>query len=318
MKFILLVIFMILILISASVVIITIYKSNKSKKNTINKLNALNVELKTNKEELTVINEELAAQREELYDKNKQLNEIIKQLKDTQSKLLYSEKLASIGILARGAAHEINNPLNFITGGVHFIKNNLKNNSNEKLNTALMMIDEGVRRIEKIIKGLSTFTQNEESVLKKTDVNDIIENTLRFVNFKIHSDIIINKNFNTIPIMLYYPDKLHVAFLNIISNAIDAVSECKSKKEISITTNYISNNDNNFIEIIIYNTGEHINEKSINRIFDPFFTTKAPNKGSGLGLTIAYNLIQEHNGDIYVKNKDAGGVEFIITIPEKL
>jgi signal transduction histidine kinase len=307
-----LVVFMFMFLFSTLIIIRIISKSNKTKKRTIAELNSLNADLKTHKEGLIIINEELAAQREKLYDKNKQLNNIVKQLKQTQSKLLYSEKLASIGILARGAAHEINNPLNFIVGGLHFFKN-LKNN-NEQLETAYIMISEGVTRIEKIVKGLSTFTQKEESILKKADINGIIENTLQFVNFKIHNNIIVNKTLTVIPVIYCYPDKLHVVFLNIIANAIDATIETEDKKEINISTKYIQDNGGNFIEIIIYNTGEKIGEKNINRIFDPFFTTKASNKGSGLGLTIAYNFIQDHNGEIYVKNKDLG-TEFTITIP---
>jgi len=306
--------FLIFIIISSIAIIILSIRSNKIKQNAIKELNILNADLKNHREELTVINEEITAQKEELFDKNDELESIIQKLKETQTQLLHSEKLASIGILASGAAHEINNPLNFISGGMRLLEEKLDKKSKDKVNQPYNMIKEGVKRIAKIVNGLNTFVQIKDSQLHTLQLNDIIESTLQFVNYKISPDIKVLMNLNDIPEIKCYPDKLHVIFLNILSNSLDAVNESKKQKVITITSSLIKNLDNNYAQICFTNTGKHIANEKLKNIFDPFFTTKAPNKGSGMGLTIAYNLVQEHKGKIYVENIEEG-VKFTIEIP---
>ncbi len=306
--------FLTFIVTSFIVIIILIIKSNRIKQNAIKELNILNADLKNHKEELIVINEELTAQREELYDKNHELESIIQKLKETQTQLLHSEKLASIGILARGAAHEIKNPLNYISGGLRLLEENLDRQNKDKISQPYEMINEGVKRIVKIVNGLNTFVQIKDSQLYSLQINTIIESTLQFVNYKIDSDVNVSLQLNDIPDIKCYPDKLHVIFLNILSNSLDAVKESKKKKNITITSNLLKSSNANYVQICFSNTGNHIANEKLKKIFDPFFTTKDPNKGTGMGLTVAYNLVKEHKGKIYVENIEEG-VKFIIELP---
>lgn len=278
-------------------------------------------------QDLKTLNEELQATNEELYDKNdiivsqnEELKTTLKHLKETQAKLVQAEKMASLGTLTAGVAHEINNPLNFINGGLNVLlelqKTLLKDcqlteETTAALNYAVEAVKEGLERSMNIVSALMTFSFQGKSTLVEIDIHPIIENTLIFLKPKIKDKIKILKNFNLSDAMKVYPDKMHQILLNILDNAIFAtINQDSYPKKIFINT--IANQTSAIIQII--NTGAGIPEENLNQLFDPFFTTKEPGLGTGLGLFICYTLMEEHNGTISVENID-GGVCFNLEFP---
>ena len=256
----------------------------------------------------------------EILEYNEELNAIIEELKSTQQYLIQSEKMASLGTLTAGVAHEINNPLNFINGGIQIIsdahneiKHCLSGDLKESCDEAIGMVNEGTRRATNIVKALMTFSYRGTPVLKNADINDIIDNTILFLKLKTTPDLKIIKTYQLKKKVPVYMDKIHQVIMNILDNAIYAVNQNEHmEKRIGISTRL----DDNHVVITISNNGPGIPEEHLNQIFDPFFTTKPPDQGAGLGLSICYTLISEHEGSIHVRNDDEG-VSFIIEIPVK-
>ena len=251
------------------------------------------------------------------------MNSKIEELKTAEQHLVQSEKMASLGTLTAGIAHEINNPLNFVSGGLQLIssiENELTNNINdevkEKFREAVSIVETGLNQADHIISSLRTFSFKGSSKLTKSNFSEIIESTLLFLRSKINGDISIIKDFQLIQEIPVYPDKLHQIILNLIDNAIYILNQLPEDfdKKIYIKTFLGKDNFDIFGVIEILNTGPNIPEENINKLFDPFFTTKEPGKGTGLGLSICYTLINEHNGSIVVNNTKEG-VLFKIKIP---
>lgn len=289
----------------------------KNKKNKL--LNVANLELKEQKEELVTLNEEISSQREELFDKNTELVSTLEQLKETQTKLIHADKMASIGTLAAGIAHEINNPLNFIVGGleiidIHKTKTCFENTDEMKL--ALNMITEGAERSTNIIKSLLSYTNKSKSELKLADVNEILDYSLNVLKYEISNDVSIEKIYTESFKLNCFKDKILQVFISIIKNSIDSLKEAgfNGSKVVKIETKYEIESDKKWGLIIVSNSGPHISDEILPQIFDPFFTTKNPDDGTGLGLTTSYNIIKEHKGSIIVKN-NSKGVETSIRIP---
>jgi len=263
-------------------------------------------------------NQKILAQSKAMQEKNNELGSVIDELKATQQHLVQSEKMASLGTLTAGIAHEINNPLNFISGGLSIIEEICREslgteerNIEERRSRALKMAFEGLERATGIVKALMTFSRKGPSKKMDTDLNEIIDNTLLFLNSKITKDIEVRKDYRlTVPVPVY-PEKMHQVIMNIIDNAIHAVKNLRgSEKLIIIST---SSQDGKAI-LTIANNGPSINEAILNQLFDPFFTTKDPGEGTGLGLSICYSLISDHKGSIRAENQK-GRVAFIIEIP---
>jgi signal transduction histidine kinase len=290
----------------------------------------------------------LAFQRYRFKQKtNKQLQEVnddlqsaLQNLKDTQKKLVQSEKLASLGQLTAGVAHEINNPINFVSASINPLKrnfddvrkllesyNHLLSESNKKNSAELLKkdfdveqnllesdnllqgIEEGSRRTAEIVKGLRNFSRLDAEEMKKVNIHEGIESTLPLLQSKLsQQNIEVIKSFGNIPRIDGYPGQLNQVFMNVLTNAIDAIG---TKGKIFITTS----KENNFVKISVRDTGTGMSEEVKQKIFDPFFTTKEVGKGTGLGLSISYGIIEKHNGRIEVKSEVGKGTEFIILLP---
>lgn len=305
-----------LIFLLMAITLIVIFQSNRQKNQSIATLNELNIELKAHKEEMTALNEELSMNQEELYEKNTHLETTISQLKLAQNQLLQSEKMASMGILVRGIAHELVNPLNFVNGGIAILQDIQSENPHlaEKTQFPIDMMNEGIIRAVTIVQQLSSFVDQGNSEPQFINLNQIIKNTLVFLNYKIDLETKLIEDFAEIKEFKSYPDKIHAIFFQLITNAIDASKTLKTDKVIKVTTAIIGQQQGSFASIKVYNSGDPIPETILPKIFDPFFTTKDARQGSGMGLTVAFNLIKELKGNIEVMNVDKG-VEFIVSFP---
>jgi len=246
----------------------------------------------------------------------KRLKGNFEKLKDTQQSLIQAEKMASIGILASGVAHEINNPISGMKNCVSRIK---RDPTNYKQNEQYMeLIDEAVVKIEGVVKGLLNFGRKQDIEFAEVNLIKIIESAILLASYKLQK--------NEIKIVRKYPEQscwlrassnhLEQVFLNLILNSTDAIIE-KSKEipelEGEILIEILP--DSKYITVIVRDNGKGIPDNIRDSIFDPFFTSKEVGKGTGLGLSISYNLIKEHGGTIAFKSVNPYGSEFGVTLP---
>lgn len=247
--------------------------------------------------------------RNALMVKNKKLGESMKQLQETTHKLVQSEKMASLGMLSAGVAHEINNPLNFIKGGIEILEDGLKEEQELKFEAApsIHVIKEGLKRATVIVNSLNHFNRNSESMNEQCNINQILNNSLVVLQPKLkYKGEVVTELDKEDLVIAGNEGKLHQAFLNIISNAEQAIS-----RDGTITIKSKKKKDR--IEVEISDNGEGISEENLLKISDPFFTTKPAGKGTGLGLSITYGIIEQHYGNIKVTSKVGKGTKFLIT-----
>ena len=270
--------------------------------------------VKERTEELAAANKDLKATNAELRSQREQLQHTLKKLEEAQGQLIETEKMASLGILTAGVAHEINNPLNYIFNGAvaieEYIKEKYPEDSGE-LRQLFDAINMGIDRTAEIIKSLNKYSRGEEKKFHICNIHEIINNCLTMLTNQYKNRIDIDKNYQAdLPQIMGREGKLHQAFLNIILNAIQAIED---KGTITIKTD----ESDGSIRVSLRDTGSGIPKENIKNIFDPFFTTKDPGKGTGLGLSITRRIIQEHGGTINCKSKLKEGSEFIINLPLK-
>lgn len=272
----------------------------------------LNQTLNERTYELEALNEEYHAANEELNTQRDNLEETLNILKTTQNRLIQSEKMVSVGILAAGVAHEINNPLNFIHGGITGIKEYFKDKPQDHIVEIDFYIDavsEGVEKATTIVNGLNHFSRDENYKSSDVNIHRIIDTSLLMLNSFILDRIEVIKDFTSVPFSIYGNEgKLHQAIMNVILNAVQAI---EGKGAITIKTQVV----NSAVRIEIKDTGGGISPDNLSKIFDPFFTTKEPGQGTGLGLSITYNIIQEHNGSIEIESLLGHGTNVKIEIP---
>lgn len=283
----------------------------------------------------------------ELQDKNRQLEQANKDIKEAQSRLLQSEKMASVGVLAAGVAHEINNPLGFVMSNLgtldEYVTNYrtlvseyeklfvLKDSSerkeqfqkikamredfdiefmNEDLDGLLQDTQEGSVRVRDIVKGLKAFSHVDQSdEMQLTDINDCIKATLKVANneLKYHCEVI--TSLGEIPQTYCMAGQIKQVILNMLLNAAHAI---KGKGKIEVATSQVGDR----IELSIRDNGCGIDTADQGKLFDPFFTTKEVGEGTGLGLSISYGIIvDDHKGDIRVESELGEGSCFTIVIP---
>ncbi len=309
--------------------------------------NIMATQLKTTFSSLENAKAELENQ---VKERTKELQNTLVNLRNTQAQMLQAEKMSALGQTVAGVAHEINNPVNFIHANIEYVETYIKDlldlvasyqeyypETPELLQEKIDEIDLefirkdsvkilssmniGTVRIREIVKSLRSFSRLDEAEYKKVDIHQGIDNTLlilqhRLKNSSTQSEIKIIKNYAQIPLVECYAGKLNQVFMNIMGNAIDALTELRTTDttaNISISTVII---DENWVRICIADNGTGIDEKVSTNIFNPFFTTKPVGKGTGLGLSISYQIIVEtHKGKIYCDSELGKGTKFIIEIP---
>jgi signal transduction histidine kinase/Tfp pilus assembly protein PilF len=272
----------------------------------------LNTNLIYRTAEVESLNEELKATNEEINAQRDNLEQALIDLQMTQKQLIQSEKMASLGILAAGIAHEINNPLNFIKGGLTGIEEYLKDiskDNNEYIKPLINVMHTGVNRAADIVNSLHHYSSPGDKMHFDCDLKAIVENCLLILQNAIKERIEIIKNFEgSHYITKGNEGKLHQAIMNIMVNSVQAI---KGKGTITISSRYSKGQ----ILLSIADTGNGITKDNLSRIFDPFFTTKEPGQGTGLGLSIAYNIIKEHNGTINIESTNKKGTLTEIIFP---
>ncbi|MBI3949593.1 MAG: PAS domain S-box protein [Acidobacteria bacterium] len=236
-----------------------------------------------------------------------------------RAQLLLSEKMAAMGQLISGVAHELNNPLTAVLG---FSELALMNSqlSDEQRRDLKTIVSEA-HRARKIAQNLLSFAHTPDSVKRLSDVNRAIDQTMVLKEYELcmnHVEIIKQLDPH-LPHVVADTDQLKQVFLNIIVNAEQAMLEVKPPRRMEIRTGvktcYVAGSATDWVEIRFRDTGPGISAENLNRIFDLFFTTKELGKGTGLGLAISYNIIKEHGGRMSAQNAPGGGAEFIIELP---
>lgn len=262
--------------------------------------------------ELAMRNEELKTANAELRQQREELSSTLETLKQTQQQLIHSEKMASLGVLAAGVAHEINNPLNFIKGAIVAIEEYFNENGEERdhsIDTLLKIANEGVSRASGIITSLNHYSRRDEERHEPADVHVIINNCLTLLGEQIGERIGIVKAYANEPLWLMCNEgKLHQALLNVLSNAIQSI---EGTGRITVSTFM---EDKNLV-VGVEDTGTGMGRDVLSRITDPFFTTKAPGKGTGLGLSITQNIINEHAGKLEFHSEPGIGTKVLIILP---
>ncbi len=227
-----------------------------------------------------------------------------KEIEQLEKQLLHADKLATVGQLASGVAHEINNPLGNISLYAQML---LKKIDDESTRSKLNIINDEANRAARIVKGLLDFARQSEPTMSPTDINGEISKVLSILKHELEY-IKVNTIFAQLPLIDCDPGQISQVLMNILTNSIQAITV---NGNITIETRV----ENNNVEIIITDNGCGIPEENLNKIFDPFFTTKKPGEGTGLGLSISYGIIKRHNGSIDVKSEVGIGTTFIIKLP---
>jgi len=228
---------------------------------------------------------------------------------DQTKQLVQSEKLASLGRLAAGVAHEINNPLTNASLNVQMVKKiiNGRNEEDESLTRKVDAIGRNIERASIIARELLRFSRNDTEVFSKVNLNVIIQHALDTVDYKL-AKVQINKNLDKLPEVKGNFGKLQQVFINILHNSLEAMGEVGN---IEITSKIIGDN----VQVSVSDSGVGIPEEKLEKLFDPFFTTKEIGTGTGLGLFICYGIIQQHNGKISIKSNRDRGTKVIIELP---
>jgi signal transduction histidine kinase len=253
-----------------------------------------------------------------LSKQNTALTTAIEQIKETESQLVQSEKLASLGRLSAGIIHEINNPLNFTMTGLFTLRNKGKHLPPEQrgeYEEILNDIEEGLKRVRNIVSDLRTFTHPGVGTGEPVDVAEVVGASLRFLAGEWKDVVHIEQNLPPNQQVWANRNKLIHVLVNLVQNAIDALAEKKFPEGTTATIWIESRTENGRGLIVVRDNGMGIEQKVLDKIFDPFFTTKEVGKGMGLGLSICYRIVQGYGGKISVKSERGKFCEFTLDFP---
>ena len=259
---------------------------------------------------------------EKLVHANRDLEEANRKLKETQAQLIQIEKMASLGQLVAGIAHEINNPLAFVVNNLFLVESGLDSLAPElepqlpepafrklgKVRARLGEMRAGLDRVKELVLDLRTFSRMDEGEFKTVDVVETIDAVLLLLKHKLNGHILVEKHCAPERLLFCSAGRINQVLMNLITNAVDSMG---GDGKIVITTSQTSE----VFQISVRDSGAGIPEAIRSKIFDPFFTTKPVGQGTGLGLAISYGIVQEHGGSIEVQSEEGVGTEFLVKIP---
>lgn len=286
------------------------------------------------------LEEKVKVRTQELEQKNQVLNKINNELHTAQRQLLHAEKMASVGQLAAGVAHEINNPVGYVLSNVKTLEDYIRSLKTviassakavqtsdelsphfeaimadndveficEDIDSLLNESEQGLQRVQEIVMGLKSFSHMDSDKMRPSDVNECIRNTLSMVNNQLKYHCKVYTNLCDEAIINCHTGRLSQVFTNLLVNAGQAIKEDGIIKVHSVR-------DGEKLKIYIVDNGAGIPEDNLKKLFDPFFTTKSEGEGTGLGLSISYGIIKEHGGNIEVKSVRGKGTCFIVSLP---
>jgi two-component system NtrC family sensor kinase len=258
----------------------------------------------------------------QLKSQNASLAETNHRLREAQTHLVQTEKMASLGQLVAGIAHEINNPLAFVINNLFLAQEGLDKLTAEangslgeqatarlqKLHTQVRNSRDGAERVKDLVNKLRTFSRLDEGTFKTVDIHESIDSVLLFLDHKLGNRIEIERNYGGSTMLGCFAGELNQVLMNIIANAVDSI---EGQGKVTVTT---SDQDGNFV-IIVRDTGKGIPEEIRAKVFEPFFTTKPIGHGTGLGLAISYGIVKAHNGSIDFSSEPGSGTSFVVKIP---
>lgn len=283
--------------------------------------------------------DELKVSEKSLIGKNEKLESLINELESTQSMIIQQEKLASIGRLAAGVAHELNNPIGFVSGNFTALKDYvpmivkyieyLKSENKEDVKDIdlkdmefilgdipelIEESEEGLNRVTEIVKNLKEYSRIDRVKDDNYELNKGVTTTLMIAKNEYKYVATVNTNLGEVPDVKANGNEINEVILNIIVNAAQALGDYET--DIQKTIDVKTYSDDNYVYCEISDNGPGIPPDIIDKIFDPFFTTKEPGKGTGLGLNIAYNIIKnKHDGELLVNSTEGKGTTFVIMLP---
>lgn len=302
-------------------------------------------------EQLTMLLERRQAESS-LKKQYQRLKNALVELKSTKQELQHKEKMADIGQMAAGIAHEINNPLSFVMSNfasmdeylssiiqlqdlqskflasieveedqkIKTLKQNIAQFEQEEdidfiltdIRSVVTESHNGLKRVKDIITDLKSFTYSQSSVLEICNISQVIDDTLKVLSYELHESIVIKKNLASMPSFMAHNGLMQQVLVNLIKNAGQALIDAKSETPtITLTTKH----EGNSVFIIVHDNGPGISESAKGKIFEPFYTTKKVGEGTGLGLSVTFNIIKKLNGAIRLDSKPNKYTRFIITFP---
>ena len=279
--------------------------------------------------------QELSLTHQQLSQRHQQLQTAYQELTQTQEQLIQSEKMASLGLLVAGVAHELNNPVSYVDSNLEFIEEYATNLAAivkacaessdppmqdqrpnlmhieslvETLHELIASSREGTERIKKIVLDLRVFSRTDDLGLMVADLHEGLESTLNLLAKEYRNRITVHRDYGNLPRVECYPGQINQVFMNLLQNAAQAIPH---RGEVWIKTAW----EGNWVSIKIQDNGIGIAEHDLARIFDPFFTTKPVGSGTGLGLSISYGIIEKHRGKMQVHSKVNEGTTLTIQLP---
>jgi len=261
--------------------------------------------------ELEATNDELRATQEKLVDTNTQLQNAVDDLKSSHEQLLQSQKLAAIGELVSGVAHELNNPLMAIQGNAYILLDDVEDEINRE---GLEVIYSETKRASEIVQNLLSFSRKQDSVKTQVDINECVDSImkLRTYELSVNNIELISELGPNLPFITGDSQRLRQVFLNLINNSAQAIQQGPYEGKIIIRTHQTTDQ---MVSVVFEDDGPGIAQDVIDRVFEPFFTTKDVGKGTGLGLSICYGIIKDHGGKMYAKSNFGEGATFYIELP---
>ena len=309
-------------------VLVYITDNRYAQRNRLLKTYSLQLEEKSEQleEHARTLEQKVTERTRDLDTRNQELAGTLDELRDTQEQLVLREKMASLGNLVAGVAHEVNNPVGAIVSAADASSRCIKivgtfveehGGGEPRLHKALAILGENneiittaSQRVTNIVRSLRNFSRLDEAEFQKADLHEGLDSTLTLVHHQMKDRVEVVKEYGDLPLIECYPNQLNQVFMNILVNAAQAI---EGKGTITIRTQ----REGEFVSVRITDTGKGISPENIAKLFDPGFTTKGVGVGTGLGLSISYKIISNHGGTIDVESEVGRGTSLTIRVPIK-